>query len=154
MNDINISCTPVTIEASDGFSLSANIYEPTNTPKGFIQFNSGTGIPKEFYRGFAAHCAKQGFVTVTYDYRGIGGSAPENLRGFEATNVEWGTLDASSIFDWSMKQYPDLRKTVIGHSMGGQIIGMMHNATHIDNIIMIASGTGYWKDMPEGKLKV
>ncbi len=143
----------ITIPAADGFDLSCLLYPCKNQPRGFIQINSGTGIPKEFYGNFAAYCASMGFVTVTYDYRGIGGSKPKSLRGFEADNVEWGTLDASTVLQYGIENYPDLKKIIIGHSMGGQIIGLMENNQKIDQVVMIASGTGYWKDMPDSLLK-
>jgi len=43
---------------------------------------------------------------------------------------------------------------MIGHSMGGQLIGTMKNANKIDRTIMIASGTGFWKDMPKSSLRI
>merc|ERR1711991_229830 len=76
------------------------------------------------------------------------------LRGFEATNYQWGELDMTAVLDWGIQHYPELEKIVIGHSMGGQLIGTMKNADKIDKTFVIASGTGYWKDMPKGNLKL
>ena len=144
----------VKIRAKDGYELSATLYEPIEEPVGFIQINSGTGIPQKFYRHFANYLTKKGYVTVTFDYRGIGKSKPATLKGFEATNFQWGELDMTAILDWGIINYPTLEKTVIGHSMGGQLIGTMKNADKIDQTFLIASGTGFWKDMPKGRLKM
>lgn len=144
----------ITITAKDGYQLGASLREPKNEIKGVIQINSGTGIPKEFYKHFATYLTKLGYVTITFDYRGIGSSKPKSLKGFKATNLEWATLDISSILDWSIKKYPSLEKIVIGHSMGGQLIGLMNNNEKIDKVFIIASGTGYWKDMPKGLTKM
>ena len=35
--------------------------------------------------------------------------------------------------------------TVIGHSIGGQLIGLAPSSKYIDKIILIASQSGYWK---------
>lgn len=144
----------VRITAEDGLQLSAMLREPTGTPIGFIQINSGTGIPQRFYSHFAAYLTGKGYVTVTFDYRGIGQSKPMKLRGFKATNFEWGELDMTAILDWGIDHYPGLEKIVIGHSIGGQLIGVMKNADRIDRTYIIASGTGFWKDMPMGLLKM
>lgn len=144
----------IKIEAKDGYMLSATLLEPSEKPIGFIQINSGTGIPKGFYRHFANYLTKRGYVTVTFDYRGIGKSKPTTLKGFKATNLQWGELDMSAILDWGIMNYPDLKKIVIGHSMGGQLIGTMDNADKIDKTFIIASGTGFWREMPKGNLKL
>lgn len=143
----------IIIIAKDGYKLGAYIREPETKHKGIIQINSGTGIPQEFYKHFAKYLTKLGYVTITFDYRGIGKSKPKSLKGFNATNLQWGTLDMTAILDWSIKNYPTLDKIVIGHSMGGQLIGLMENNERIDNVFIIASGTGYWKDMPKGITK-
>lgn len=144
----------IKIAANDGFLLSAMLREPARNPIGFVQINSGTGIPQSFYRHFAAYLSEKGYVTVTFDYRGIGKSKPIKLKGFKATNFEWGELDMTAILDWGIANYPDLEKIVVGHSMGGQLIGVMKNANRIDRTFIIASGTGFWKDMPRGLLKM
>ena len=38
-------------------------------------------------------------MVVTYDYRGIGGSAPSRLRGFEARMRDWAFLDMTAVVD-------------------------------------------------------
>ncbi len=143
----------IKILTADDFELTATIRIPNENPKAFIQINSGTGIPAKFYTKFARYFAEQGYIVVNYDYRGIGLSKPKSLKGFQCTNLQWGTLDMTAVLNWAIKQYPDLKKIVIGHSMGGQLIGTMTNVDKIDQSILIASGTGFWKDMPQTKLK-
>ncbi len=144
----------LTIRAADGYPLTATLREPRCSPKAFVQINSGTGIPQRFYRHFAAYLTDLGYVTVTFDYRGIGASKPTRLKNFEATTLQWGTLDMTAVLDWGLEQYPDLSKIVIGHSMGGQLIGTMRNADRIDRTVIIAAGTGFWRDMPQGMLRL
>jgi len=93
----------MTIPAKDGYPLNAKAFVPESPPRRFIQFNSGTGIPKEFHTNFCRFLAHSGYLTLIYDYRGIGGSAPEKLKGFDATDR--GFLDASGVFDWVIANY-------------------------------------------------
>ena len=137
----------IKIKAKDGYFLSATIRKPLTKLKGVIQFNCGTGIPQKVYSNIAIFLTEQGYVTVTYDYRGIGDSQPKNLKGFQSRIEDWGIIDMTSVFDWIISQFPNERKIIIGHSMGGQLIGLMENCQKIDKLILIASSTGYWKDM-------
>jgi predicted alpha/beta hydrolase len=137
----------VLIEARDGFKLSATIRRPLTEIKGVIQMNCGTGIPQKVYSNLAIYLTQYGYVTVTYDYRGIGNSKPKNLTGFKAKIEDWGILDMTSIFDWIISEFPNEKKIIIGHSMGGQLVGLMDNYQKIDKLVLIASSTGYWKDM-------
>jgi predicted alpha/beta hydrolase len=137
----------VLIEARDGFKLSATIRRPLTEIKGVIQMNCGTGIPQKVYSNLAIYLTQYGYVTVTFDYRGIGNSKPKNLKGFKAKIEDWGILDMTSIFDWIISEFPNEKKIIIGHSMGGQLVGLMDNYQKIDKLVLIASSTGYWKDM-------
>lgn len=137
----------ILIKTRDGFNLSATIRKPLAEIKGVIQMNCGTGIPQQVYSNLATYLTQYGYVTVTYDYRGIGDSKPKSLKGFEAKIEDWGTLDMTSIFDWIINEFPNEKKIIIGHSMGGQLVGLMDNYEKIDQLILIASSTGYWKDM-------
>ncbi|MEM8931402.1 MAG: alpha/beta hydrolase, partial [Acidobacteriota bacterium] len=74
----------MTFSARDGHPLVGTLFESDEPPRLALVVNSGTGIPRRFYARFAAHAAARGFVVLTYDYRGIGGSRPNSLRGFEA----------------------------------------------------------------------
>jgi predicted alpha/beta hydrolase len=137
----------ILIKARDGFKLSATIRRPLSEIKGVIQMNCGTGIPQKVYSNLAIYLTKYGYVTVTYDYRGIGNSKPKSLRGFLSNIEDWGIIDMASIFDWIINEFPNEKKIIIGHSMGGQLVGLMDNFKKIDKLILIASSTGYWRDM-------
>ncbi|WP_297513847.1 alpha/beta fold hydrolase [Flavobacterium sp.] len=137
----------IIIETRDGLKLSATIRRPLTEIKGVVQMNSGTGIPQKVYSNLAIYLTQSGYVTVTYDYRGIGNSKPKSLKGFEAKIEDWGILDMTSIFDWIINEFPNEKKIIIGHSIGGQLVGLMDNYHKIDKLILIASSTGYWKDM-------
>lgn len=135
------------ISAADGYQLTATLREPIIKRKGVVQIHCGGGLAQHLYANFATYLTQQGYVTITFDYRGIGKSRPAALKGFKAYIKDWGTLDMVGVFNWVIKNYPDDKKIIIAHSMGGQIIGLMENNNQIDQLFLIASSTGYWKDM-------
>ena len=137
----------VTIPARDGYALSGQLFTPDKKSRGFVQIPSGTGIPQKLYANFAQHLAEQGYTALTFDYRGIAASGPKNLKGFQAKISDWGKLDMAGVLDWAKARYPEQKKIIIAHSMGGQMIGLMDNHRDIDQLVLIASSTGYWKDM-------
>lgn len=137
----------IKIPARDGYLLNAKLFEPTSDSKGFVQIHCGTGIPQKLYGNFASFLASEGYTAVTFDYRGIAESAPKNLKNFKAKISDWGQLDMAGVLDWAKENYPDQKKIVAAHSMGGQMVGLMDNHADIDHIFLIASSTGYWRDM-------
>src|SRR5690349_14184972 len=139
----SITITNHSISATDGFNLDAILFEPTS-PKACIQVNSATGVKKEFYKNFAEYLASNNYAVVIFDYRGIGKSRPQSLRGFTALNHEWGQKDMAAVLDWLDDRCPSLKKYFVGHSAGGQQMGFMDNHHKISKAISISSSTGYW----------
>jgi predicted alpha/beta hydrolase len=134
-----------TIPSRDGFLLSAILLEPDNSSKGVILLSGGTGIKKEFYLNFARYVCEQGYVVCLFDYRGIGGSRPVSLRGFNAHNHEWGQKDMAAMLDWLDSKWVALPRFLIGHSAGGQQLGFMNNHHKFSKALLISSSTGYWR---------
>ena len=58
------------------------------------------GVRQDYYADFAAWLARQGYVALTLDYRGMGASRPHDkrrsLRGFDADLFDWADdIDAA-----------------------------------------------------------
>ena len=134
-----------TIPAADGFALAANRYEPVANPtKTVVVINSATAVPQRYYRAFASFLAEQGYTTITYDYRGIGGSRPASLQGFVASARDWALLDMAGIIDWADATYAPERLFLIGHSYGGQTAGLLPNGNKVSAMVTSSSQSGYW----------
>jgi predicted alpha/beta hydrolase len=137
----------IIITAKDGYALAAVLREPETPLKGVVQIHCGTGIPQKLYAHFADFLTENGYATLTFDYRGIGKSKYVSLRGFKAKLQDWAQLDMTSVFDWVLNRFPNDKKIIVAHSMGGQLVGLMENNHRIDNLFLVASSTGYWRDM-------
>jgi predicted alpha/beta hydrolase len=134
-----------TFEATDGYSLAACHYRATE-PIGLIIVASATGVPQEFYRKFAEYASKRNYDVVTFDYRGIGKSAPSTLRGFEADFSDWASKDLKSLVDILSQQ--TLPLYLVGHSYGGHAVGLIDNHHFITAACFLGTGAGWHGWMP------
>jgi predicted alpha/beta hydrolase len=135
---------PITLTASDGRALGGLLLEAL-APRGALCINGATGFKREFYLKFAGYCAQRGYHALVYDYRGIGVSASAPLVAERARMSEWGRLDMPAALASLALRYPRLPLVTLGHSVGGQLIGCMPNASRARAHVMIATSTGYWR---------
>lgn len=145
----------MTIPATDGYPLSSKIYPAYDTSVAknkVLIINSATGVDKKLYHHYAIFLAKQGYDVVTYDYRGIAASRPKKLKGFEASFTDWGKKDFSGIINFVKNEFPEKKILVLGHSIGGTIIGMTEKNKEISGIINIGAQTAYYKDWPKDRM--
>jgi predicted alpha/beta hydrolase len=54
-------------------------------------------------------------------------------------------LDIAGVIKWVTEQYPDERLYLVGHSMGGQLLGLASNVDCIDRVLFVAVQSGYWR---------
>jgi predicted alpha/beta hydrolase len=143
----------IRIPASDGFSLSASLFRPAGTPRRIVVINSATGVRRGYYEPFARYLAARGHAVVSYDYRGIGDSRPERLTGFRARMRDWGERDLAGVIDFIDRTFPRTAGAspplaVVGHSVGGQIVGLAPNNQRIGALLAIAAQSGEWRLWP------
>lgn len=136
----------ISIPACDGYALAATCYRPDENPTGtVVTINAATAVPQRYYKPFATFLAEQGYTAVTYDYRGIGGSRPSSLRGFQAQSRDWALLDMAGVLAWVRNVYQPQRLFHVGHSFGGQMAGLLPDGDQIDAMITFSSQSGYWR---------
>jgi predicted alpha/beta hydrolase len=147
----------ITLPATDGYLLGATLFLPRGAKRHAVLINSGAAIPRKLYRGFAGYLARRGCAVLTYDYRGTGDSRQKamtgynqmkSLVGFSATMSDWAALDAAAAVAWMRQRYKTLPLNYVGHSFGGQALGLLANNTEVSRALFIAAQAGYWKLMP------
>lgn len=138
------------IPATDGFALAATRFTPAaGTANGTrVVIASAVGVRRGFYGRFARWLAGQGFEAVTFDYRGMGGSRHGSLRGFHATARDWGEKDLSGVLAWASAEPAGGRLAVVGHSIGGQLVGLSPACVRIDAFLAVAAQSGWWGHWP------
>ncbi len=139
---------PVEFEARDGFRLCGTIYRGAKTDSRAVAIHAATGVKQGYYAKFAGFLAERGFTVLTYDYRGIGSSRPRPLRGFHARMRDWALSDAPAALDFLERVAPGARFMAVGHSFGGQTLGLVPRPERIAAALLVASQSGYWRNWP------
>lgn len=144
MTDLDVS--EFKLPATDGFELAATQYRSPDAAAGapVVLINSATGVKRGYYDKYARFLAGNGLTTVAYDYRGIGGSRPRSLRGFDARLSDWAEKDGAGAIDWIHATLHPRRLLVVGHSIGGQLFGLTPNNHRVDAMLAVAAQSGYW----------
>jgi predicted alpha/beta hydrolase len=138
------------IQTSDGTLLAASRFMPQTALKAVVLLPSAMGVPQSFYTPFAEFLAENGIAVVCFDYRGMGASIPaefrHSLRGFDTSVTQWAEQDYNAALLATKAWQSEVPLIVVGHSLGGQLLGMLPDAHLIDAVITIASGSGYWRE--------
>jgi predicted alpha/beta hydrolase len=134
----------LSVPARDGYALAATTFAPASPAGTWVVLHSATAVPRSYYARFARFLAGRGFTVVTYDYRGIGGSRPRRLRGFEARMRDWAQQDAAGVIDWIDGRHAG-PLVAVGHSFGGQALGLLPRPERLKGALIVGSQSGYWR---------
>lgn len=128
----------------DGRTLAARCFAARGVEaRRAVVIACALGVPQTFYQRYAQWLAQQGCVVYTFDWRGMGLSAPQRLRGDKAKLIEWATHDAPAVMHLVAQRHPGLPMSWFGHSMGGILYGLMPQLTQVDHVVTLGSGSGY-----------
>lgn len=149
----------ISITCADGYSLSARFYPAvtqsgtaTKTPNPIL-ICPATGIVKGFYHAFAVWLAEQGHAVMSFDFRGIGESLYGKLKDSQASIQDWGQLDIPAAIEALLSRTQSDQVILIGHSAGGQLLGIAPNYAKVKQVIAIACSTGHVKGL-KGRTKI
>jgi len=132
------------LRAADEYRLAATLYRPQAAALAVVVIACATGVRRSYYDNFARALADQGLAVLTFDYRGIGDSRPAKLAGFTARMQDWGALDLDAALIKASELFPAAPLQVVGHSAGGQLIGLCEHADRITAIVHIAAQSGWY----------
>lgn len=131
------------LTTSDHIPLSVKIFEPKISNGKLLLINSATGVKQQIYFSFAKYLIENGFTVITYDYRGIGESKPQIMKGFNASMRIWGTEDFKTITNFINENYSTHRKFCLGHSVGALILGMNDYSKNFEKFIFVGTQDAY-----------
>lgn len=109
-----------------------------------------TGIKQTFYFKFATWLAGEGHDVLVFDYRGVGLSLTGSLASCTATLADWGQKDQVAALDYLLQRTGARQAVMLGHSAGGQMIGLMANHDRVLRLVGVAASTGWFKRMRLG----
>ena len=101
-------------------------------PRATLLVAGAMGVPRRFYAPLAAYLASSGFHVDTFDYP---------FEGDLSTWVE--ALDRQLVA--TRASAPDLPLLYLGHSLGGQILGVLPHAADVRAALTVTAGSGYYR---------
>lgn len=138
----------IIIAAADGYELAALYGTPVDGSVGTVVISAATAVKKEFYINFGKYLIQNGYNILLFDYRGVGGSAPQELKESKAYIHEWGTLDMNAVLNYLIQEKGLSSITWLGHSIGAQLTGFLKQTEHIKKVIAVNAAVGYWGYFP------
>jgi alpha-beta hydrolase superfamily lysophospholipase len=127
----------------DGLELIGEVFEPSETPKGVIQFVHGMCEHKGRYEDMASYFTNNGYICVIYDQRGHGRTAKtkEDLGYFGDKTGRGIVEDAYAVTREIKRRYPNLPVILFGHSMGSMVVRcyLQDHDDMIDKLIVCGS---------------
>jgi predicted alpha/beta hydrolase len=138
---------PVKIACCDGVALSGHLWKRlASQSSGSIIINPATGVLARYYHHYARFLTEHGFDVLTYDYRGVGLSRPERLRGCGYRWLDWGQQDFDAALLFMRGRDSSAPLLVVGHSIGGFLTGLSENSDLIDRMLTVGAQYAYWRD--------
>lgn len=135
----------VRLRTADGAAIAACWFEPAGAARAVIVVAAAMGVRQDFYAAFARWIAARGVAVLSFDYRGIGESAPRRLRGYQADLFDWARRDAAAALAAAQARHPGVPVHWFGHSLGGQIFGLIPGHERVASMITVGTGSGYWR---------
>ena len=84
---------------------------------------------------------------LVFDFRGIGESLKGPVKHSKASIVQWGQLDIPAAIDALLAKTQTEKVILLGHSAGGQLLGIVPNYAKVEKVVAIAGSTGHVKGL-------
>jgi predicted alpha/beta hydrolase len=144
-----IEARSLTITASDGYPLAATLFvHRESTPSRVVIVACAMGVKAAFYEPYARFLANNGVAAVTFDYRGIARSLKGKITDDASTVRDWGEKDYPAVLSEVQKQFPGKPISIVGHSVGGQLLGIVPEIEKVSSVCTVATQHGYWRRYP------
>jgi predicted alpha/beta hydrolase len=138
----------IQIPARDGYLLGATLFLPKTKTRDVVIINPATAVTQGLYAKYAQFLAENGYLAITYDYRGTGRSTPDNIQSSDSKLRDWAMLDIAGVIDWVDFEHQPSRIFIVGHSAGGNLMPMVDNHHKVRAMVTIVAQNGYWGFAP------
>lgn len=145
MTESSFTTEHLRLTCADGQQIAATLHLPQQSNGLSLLINGATGVPRGYYNAFAGFQAAAGFTVLTYDYRGIAGS-PQTPGAPEPRMLDWARQDMAAAMQYLAQRCPALTPTLVGHSFGGQVLGLIPQSESLAAIVTVASQHGWWRN--------
>ena len=132
-NEINITTT-------DQVQLKAEVWgKPFQAT---LMINPAIGVKRRLYHELANFLNGQNITVVLYNYRGMEDGLDECQADVSCDAESWGRLDQSAVIKWIKEELKPSHLYVLGHSLGGQLVGFADHIDEIDGLIHVTAQKG------------
>src|SRR4029077_12939909 len=87
-------------------------------------------------------------------YRGMGGSRPGSLAKLGGDRRTWAEKDLAAMLVEARNPDPYLPLLFVGHSLGGQVLGVTPGREAVRAAVTVNTGSGYYRFSEKMKLRV
>lgn len=140
----------IKIQTTDGTTIGGFCWRAVRTDalatRPVVVITAATSVRCRYYFRFADYLHAHGFDVIVYDYRGIGESRPQKMRGFSASWSDWGGQDFDAVLAYALREFPGRPIHVVGHSFGGCAPGMAPHSAAISRMVTVGAQFAYWRD--------
>jgi len=128
-----------------GHEIAITLFR-AESPKGVVVVAGAMGVVQYHYAKFCLWLCGQGYSVVTFDYHGTGASIGESVRDCRSGILDWARYDCPAVIDFAQSLSKNSELIWFGHSVGGQIVGMLPSdyPSKLTRVVTIACGNGYW----------
>lgn len=150
----NFQTLDAQLRCADGRLLKATWYEPAGAPvRAVAVISAAMAVSRGFYRGFAEWLAGRGYAVLCYDYRGIGESRDGPVADETARLRDWAQFDMGAALHAAQRrrlleqqrQGSELGLLWIGHSFGGNAVGLVPDFERLDAVLGVAAQAADWR---------
>ncbi|TDV06783.1 putative alpha/beta hydrolase [Paraburkholderia caballeronis] len=147
----------IAVAATDGYPIRGYVWRHDSPPEsGGVRpvaiVNAATSVRCRYYFRFAAWLHRHGYDALVYDYRGIGVSRPADLATLDASWLDWGERDFDAVLRYVRARFPAQPIDVVGHSIGGFLIGLSPSNPLIRRVFTMGAQYAYWRDYARSSL--
>lgn len=139
--------SPQKIYCADGYPIALSLYQ-ADRAEGTVIIGGAVGIPKKFYSDFAKFLNEKNYHCITFSYRGTEDSLAMT-KPFDVKLEDWGVQDVEAVIQFAKhvdtKGSESLPIHFVGHSVGGQLIGLAPSSSVLNSMVFVASSCPYWK---------
>lgn len=120
-----------------GTKIVYDVWVPSTDPTGVVVLSHGFGEHARRYDHVAQRFGEAGLITFALDHRGHGRSGGKRVV---VRDISEYTGDFHHLVGIATAEYPELKRVVLGHSMGGGIV-FAYGVEHPDDYhLMVLSG--------------
>lgn len=144
-----LTATAIELSADDGQALAGHIWrhaQDATRPRPVVIINAATSVRCQYYARFAQYLFNAGADVVIYDYRGIGLSRNGSIKTTQSGWIDWGQRDFEAILQYATTAFPSQPIHVVGHSVGGVLIGLAPSNHRISRVFTMGAQHAYWPD--------